>query len=348
MAPPPITATIRNRRKALSLLSILGAVPLINCGGASTSTTTTSTTVSSDASLGKLELSAGSLSPAFAATTTSYTVSVANARSSITLTPTATSSAATIKINGVAVASGSASGAISLTVGTVSITIIVTAQDGMTTSTFSIAVTRAAASSGSNCALIPQETQGPYPLLAILSNTAIVREDIREMKTGIPLTLTLTLTNVNNLCAPIANAAVYIWHCDKDGEYSGYSSSQNGNHQDETFLRGIQISDAKGQVTFTTIYPGWYAGRITHIHAQVYLNDNLTVIAAATTQFAFPQEVTTAVYNAALYASHGQNSSVQNFGADNVFSDGTAYQMLAISGDISSGYGATLNLGIAV
>lgn len=351
MTRPPSDTKILSRRKALGLLSVLGAVPLINCGGGSDGTSTSSTsvtTLSSDASLAKLELSAGSLSPAFASATTSYTVSLANAQGTITLTPTTTSSAATIKVNGTTVASGSASAAISLSVGTTTVTIVVTAQDGTTSKTFSIAVTRAAASSGSNCALIPQETQGPYPLLAILSNAAIVRKDIRETKTGIPLTLTLTLTNVNNLCTPIANAAVYIWHCDKDGEYSGYSSSQNGNHQGETFLRGIQVSDANGQVTFTTIYPGWYAGRITHIHAQVYLNDNLTVIAAATTQFAFPQEVTTAVYNSSLYTAHGQNSSVTSFGADNVFSDGTAYQMLSISGDVASGYGAALNLGIAV
>ncbi len=204
-------------------------------------------------------------------------------------------------------------------------------------------------STGSNgCVLVPQETEGPFPLLAILGNSSIVRRDIRDDRTGVPLTLTLTLQDVNNSCVPVTNAAVYIWHCDKDGSYSGYSSPQNGNHSGETWLRGIQLADSNGQVRFTTIYPGWYAGRITHIHVQVYLNDNLAVTATATTQLAFPPEVTTAVYTSPLYVAHGQNSSVTDFSSDNVFSDGTSRQMLAVSGDAGGGYAATLTLGMAV
>jgi len=198
-----------------------------------------------------------------------------------------------------------------------------------------------------SCAIIPQETQGPYPLLAILSNTAMVRQDITEGKTGVPLTLRLKLVNVNGNCAPIANAAVYIWHCDKDGVYSGYSTNTNGNTLGQTFLRGIQVSDANGEVTFTTIYPGWYAGRITHVHFQIYLADNLQVTATATSQIAFPQADTAAVYNSALYVSRGQNTSVPSFAADNVFSDGTTYQMATLTGDAANGYTATLTAGIA-
>jgi protocatechuate 3,4-dioxygenase beta subunit len=200
-------------------------------------------------------------------------------------------------------------------------------------------------SSGS-CALIPQETQGPYPLLSVLSNSTIVRSDITEGKAGLPLTLKLSLVNVNNSCAPISGAAVYVWHCDKDGSYSGYSSNANGNHTGETFLRGVQVTDSNGQVTFTTIYPGWYAGRITHIHFQVYLSNNLQVTATATSQIAFPQEVTTAVYNTALYTK-GQNTTVTSFAADGIFADGTAYQMATLSGDTTNGYTATLTVGVA-
>lgn len=201
----------------------------------------------------------------------------------------------------------------------------------------------------SGCVVVARETDGPYPLYAILANDAMVRSDIREDRTGVPLTLTLTLENVNNNCAPIVSAAVYIWHCDRAGSYSGYSSSQNGgNYAGQTWLRGIQVSDSNGQVTFTTIYPGWYTGRITHIHVQIYLNDNLSVTATATTQLAFPQDTTTAVYNSTLYRSHGQNSSVTSFSADNVFSDGTSTQMLTLTGDTSNGYTGNITLGIAV
>jgi hypothetical protein len=79
---------------------------------------------------------------------------------------------------------------------------------------------------------------------------------------------------------------------------------------------------------------------------QVYLNDNLTVTATATTQLAFPQAVTTAVYNTALYTK-GQNTSVADFADDTVFSDGTATEMVAISGDPVTGYAATLTIVIA-
>ena len=209
--------------------------------------------------------------------------------------------------------------------------------------------TPAACVFGSTCALIPSETDGPYPLYSILSNTAIQRRDITESKTGVPLRLILRLVNANNSCAPIANAAIYIWHCDKDGVYSGYANQTGGvNATGQTFLRGIQVTDASGQVVFDTIYPGWYSGRITHIHMQAYLNDAVTQgTAIITSQMAFPQDVTTAVYNSTLYAAHGQNTSVTSFARDNVFSDGTTYEMATIAGDVSNGYVATLTLGVA-
>ncbi|MFT3956772.1 MAG: cadherin-like beta sandwich domain-containing protein [Piscinibacter sp.] len=316
--------------------------------GSTTLTTTLVATrasagVSSDASLASLVLSQGGLSPAFAASTTAYSVSVANTVTAITVTPGTTASTATVRINGASVASGSASAAIALAVGTTTVSVVVSAEDGVTTRTYTITVGRASIGS---CTITPQETQGPYPLLAILSNSAMVRSDITEGKTGVPLRLTLTLQDLGDGCTPVAGAAVYIWHCDKDGLYSGYSNAQNAGQAGLTYLRGIQVSDANGQVHFTTIYPGWYAGRITHVHFQVYLNDNLAVTATATSQLAFPPAVTSAVYDSALYTK-GQNSSVTGFASDNVFSDGTAYQLVSISGDTSLGYDASLTVTLA-
>ncbi|HUL67266.1 MAG TPA: intradiol ring-cleavage dioxygenase [Burkholderiaceae bacterium] len=197
-----------------------------------------------------------------------------------------------------------------------------------------------------SCALMPQETEGPYPLLAILSNNTMVRQDITEGKAGVALKLVLKLVDVNNACAPIANTAVYVWHCDKDGLYSGYSQPA-ANTIGQTFCRGIQITDGNGEAAFETIYPGWYAGRITHIHFQAYLSDNLAVSATATSQIAFPQDVTSAVYDSSLYVARGQNTSVAGFSADSVFADGTTYQMATLTGDVTSGYTATLTVGIA-
>ena len=345
----PSTATLVPARRrhalgALTALGTLGALAAAACGGGSSSDSGGgSTTASSDASLAGLTLSAGSLSPTFAAATTSYTVSVANTVTALTLTPVAADAGATIRVNGTVVASGSAAAAVTLAVGTTVITVAVTAADGVSSRSYTVSAARAAVGS---CTLTPTETEGPYPLLAILSNSALVRGDIREGKTGVPLTLTLTIQDQSNGCAPVAGAAVYIWHCDKDGLYSGYNVSNNAGQAGLTYLRGVQVTDANGRVSFTTIYPGWYAGRITHIHFQVYLNDNLAVTATATSQIAFPQEVTAAVYASALYTK-GQNSSVGSFAADNVFSDGTTYQMAAISGDTTSGYAASLTVTIA-
>src|SRR4029079_18908518 len=92
--------------------------------------------------------------------------------------------------------------------------------------------------------------------------------------------------------------------CDASGNYSEYS--QPGyDGTGKTFLRGLQTADANGQVTFTTIYPGWYAGRATHIHFEVFRGSSLV----KTTQIAFPEDVTRAVYATSVYASKGQSST---------------------------------------
>ncbi len=199
-------------------------------------------------------------------------------------------------------------------------------------------------SSVDSCTLIPEETEGPYPLTAVLSNSAMVRSDITEGKTGVPLTPALQLVNVNNNCSPITNASVYVWHCDKDGVYSGYSQP-GADTRGETFCRGIQDVDSDGMVLFETIYPGWYSGRITHIHFQVFLYSSST--ATATSQIAFPEDITREVYDSALYAAHGQNTSVPSFSQDNVFSDGTTYQMAEVTGDVENRYVAMLTVGVA-
>ena len=188
--------------------------------------------------------------------------------------------------------------------------------------------------------LTPQETAGPYPL-DLHSTPSFFRSDITEGKAGVPLTLTLTILHQTG--APLASARVDVWQCDKDGVYSGYQQP-GANTVGQTFMRGIQLTDASGKVTFKTVYPGWYAGRITHIHFQVYLNNGLV----ATSQLAFPDDATRAVYSSALYAAHGQNSTVQSFAQDNVFSDGTAHEMLALTGSIETGFAATMTAVVAV
>ncbi len=194
-----------------------------------------------------------------------------------------------------------------------------------------------------SCAVSPTETRGPYPdTTGMINNSAFFRRDITEGKPGIPLALTLTVVNVNSACAAVSGLQVEIWQCDATGNYSEYSQPGfNGTGQ--TFLRGLQTTDANGQVTFNTIYPGWYAGRATHIHVDVYRGGAIV----KSTQIAFPETVSSAVYASGIYAAHGQNTQTTNAN-DNVFSDGVTNELATVSGSPSSGYTAMLNVGIQI
>jgi len=187
---------------------------------------------------------------------------------------------------------------------------------------------------GAACAVAPTETIGPYPSL-----TDLVRSDIREGRSGLPLVLTITVVNAGSACSPVAGAVVDVWQCDALGRYSQYAQPGFDGRGD-TFLRGIQTTDASGRVTFTTVYPGWYAGRATHIHVEVTVNGRSVKV----TQIAFPENVTAAVYGSGVYASHGQNPTGN--ASDMVFSDGVTGELATLAGDTASGYTATFQLGI--
>jgi protocatechuate 3,4-dioxygenase beta subunit len=182
------------------------------------------------------------------------------------------------------------------------------------------------------CVVSPNETVGPYP-----SRADFFRSDIREGKPGLALVLNMTVVNANNACAAVANANVEIWQCDVTGNYSQYGSETS-----RTYLRGIQTTDANGRVTFTTIYPGWYQGRATHIHVEVTVNGRSVKV----TQIAFPEEVSAAVYRTGEYASRGQNPTTN--ARDNVFSDGVNEELVALVGDTTSGYAGTFQIGVAL
>ncbi len=187
-------------------------------------------------------------------------------------------------------------------------------------------------SSTAQCAVTPSETIGPYPSLG-----DYVRRNITEGKPGLPLTLTITVVNAASACAPVAGASVEIWQCDHTGEYSEYGSGRG-----QTYLRGLQVSDAQGQVVFETIYPGWYAGRATHIHVGVSVGGRSVKV----TQIAFPEDVTAAVYRTGVYAPKGQNATTN--ARDNVFADGVSQEMITLSGDASSGFIGTFQVGVSV
>jgi protocatechuate 3,4-dioxygenase beta subunit len=184
------------------------------------------------------------------------------------------------------------------------------------------------------CAVINLETAGPYPDRTGMINTpSFYRQDITEGKPGTPLTLALTAVSVASGCAPVANATIEVWQCDAGGLYSEYNAAG-------TFLRGLQKTDANGKATFTSVYPGWYTGRAPHVHLEVFVNG----ASVKTTQMAFPEDVSVAVYGQGVYASRG--TSFQRNSSDSVFSDGTSNEMAAMSGSPSAGYTASLQIGI--
>ncbi|NHZ82488.1 intradiol ring-cleavage dioxygenase [Massilia sp. CCM 8695] len=224
--------------------------------------------------------------------------------------------------------------------------------------------TTPATGSSASCAVIPEETGGPYPgdgtnssvggVANALILAGIVRPDIRAsiagasgVAAGVPLTIKLQMVKVKSSCASLAGATVYLWHCDREGRYSMYTSGVTV----ENYLRGVQEADASGMVTFTTIFPGCYAGRMPHVHFEVYPSLARSTSAAnriKTSQFGFPTSMLADTYAATGYSASVRNLANISYATDNVFSDGSALQIASVSGSASLGYVATLTVGVSL
>ena len=147
--------------------------------------------------------------------------------------------------------------------------------------------------------------------------------------------------------APLAGAAVYIWHCSRDGHYSVYSGGMNGgDYSDSTWFRGVQVTDASGAVTFETIFPGRYSGRATHVHFEVYADDTYSNL-LLTSQIGFEDDDADAVYATdANYASSLRNPTYN--AQDMVFSDGDGSQITDLGDPATTGVGAGLQATVAI
>ena len=203
--------------------------------------------------------------------------------------------------------------------------------------------------SGTNngtCTEAPSETAGPFPTKV---PSAYVRSNIVDDRTGVPFTIKINIANKNSSCAALTDVIVDIWHCDKDGYYSEYGGSgmQTVDFTAVHFLRGRQVTDANGLVMFTSIFPGWYSGRATHIHVHVY---NASGTSLKVTQIAFPEGSSSAVVvvnTTATGYSKGMSGYTYN-ATDNVFTDDTAgVQVAAITGSVSDGYILTHTIAVA-
>ena len=222
-----------------------------------------------------------------------------------------------------------------------SVTKSTTSTTGTTTSTTS--------TNGSTCIVSPTETEGPFPYPGGEANNPLKRTDVTDGQTGVPLAITFLVVNVNDNCNMVTDARVDIWHCNKDGYYSGYANQPGilgtQSYVGKTWLRGYQLSDATGLANFSTIYPGWYTGRATHIHFEVYVNNVLK----KTSQLTFSETISDAVHQSSLYAAHGINTTRN--ASDSVFGDSAtdlANETMALAGSITDGYTGSFTIGIAL
>ena len=204
---------------------------------------------------------------------------------------------------------------------------------------------------------VPDETGGPYPAdgsngVNVLDDSGIVRSDIRSSfgsstttAAGVPLTIKLTVRDTSTGAAK-TGAAVYLWHCDREGQYSLYSRAVTS----ENYLRGVQETDSTGTVTFTSIFPACYSGRWPHIHFEVYssvADATSSGPIVKTSQIALPKETCDVVYATDGYSSSVRNLSQVSLQRDNVFgNDAGIHQIASMSGDVSSGYTSALTIGV--
>jgi protocatechuate 3,4-dioxygenase beta subunit len=204
----------------------------------------------------------------------------------------------------------------------------------------------------------PPETAGPHPGDGsngpnVLGEQGVVRSDIRSSfgalsgwAEGVQTTIELTVLDVTRDCAKGEGMAVYVWHCDRAGDYSLYS----GDASDKNYLRGVQVAGQDGRVSFTSIFPACDAGRWPHIHFEVF--DSLDAAVAGenarlTSQVALPEGACKKVFD----YDKGYSASVQNMSnvpleKDSVFGDGWDGELATVTGDPSSAMLVTLTIGV--
>jgi protocatechuate 3,4-dioxygenase beta subunit len=221
---------------------------------------------------------------------------------------------------------------------------------------------RAGAQAAAACSATPTETRGPFPadgsngrprLINVLATQAVIREDIRPSFAGIqgradgvPLALELRLVDAQT-CNPLPHHGVYLWQNDATGSYSLYDLP------DVNYLRGLQLANRAGALSFTTIVPGCYGGRYPHCHFELFAPAATALRGVApllVSQLAFPEAECRAIYrDDARYGESLRNLERLPLSRDFVFGDtGAAGQIVALRGDPARGYAGTATIALAV
>lgn len=197
---------------------------------------------------------------------------------------------------------------------------------------------------------IPDEAAGPFPADGtngpnILTDDGPIKAHITTSFSGLSgtaegIATTLQFTVVDNETGtPLSGAVMYLWHCTADGRYSIYEID------DQNYLRGVQVTDDAGRLSFETVFPGCYPGRWPHCHFEVFasLDDAATGSSAIkTSQLAFPQTDCEEVYTDDRYGDSARQLARLSLARDVVFRDGWADQLATVVGTIDTGYTATL------
>jgi protocatechuate 3,4-dioxygenase beta subunit len=211
--------------------------------------------------------------------------------------------------------------------------------------------------------LTPELTEGPYWVNAMLrradirANTKTAATSPGAEQTGVPLKLTINVRDASNHREPVNGVAVDIWHANAHGLYSDETSQQAGGATGgQNFLRGYQItgkdagihrSAVAGQVSFHTIWPGWYTGRAIHIHVRVRkLSTSGATIAGYTTQIFFSDADNNRVLTgAAPYDARSPQKDATTDENDTVLqSSDDATNIVSVKGNIKQGFSATFNI----
>jgi protocatechuate 3,4-dioxygenase beta subunit len=220
-----------------------------------------------------------------------------------------------------------------------------------------------------SCAkLTPELTEGPYWVNEMLrrsdvrTNTANASSSPGAAQQGVPLALTINVYDASNGCRPLGGVAVDIWHANAHGLYSDESSQQSGggtgggDTSGQNFLRGYQITGrdrglhhrpVHGQVSFRTVWPGWYTGRAIHIHVRVRkLASSGATIAGYTTQIFFRDADNDRVLTgAAPYNARSPQKDPTTDENDTVLtSSAVATNVVPVRGSIARGFAATFNI----
>jgi protocatechuate 3,4-dioxygenase beta subunit len=207
----------------------------------------------------------------------------------------------------------------------------------------SLGISDVAQAAATSCVLTPTKTEGPYFVDEKL-NRSDIRSDPSDgsVQPGTPVSLTMVVVRADGSCAPVSGAVVDIWHANASGKYSDVGSEGTSGKK---YLRGLQVSDASGQASFTTIFPGWYQGRAVHIHFKVRVFDGTSQTYEFTSQLFFEPSLASTIYGTGVYASRGSSTTPNS--SDNIYGSDGSKLIVALQPDGNGGYAGTFVVGVS-